>query len=427
MALFFALIGIIYFFQFKASVFPVDLDLYVQTFFKGSLDMYAQGRSHWAEHCSPALIPFLLLRNVPPFITGWILIGITVFLVGIGGVVLRKAAEDYGLDSKTVLILEITYWVNPFTVGAALSGFHEMNLALPLLMFAVWKADKAEAGKAVLAALGLCLIREDLCLAAGAIAVILMIRGKKKEGAVLLVLAALTFGIGNSITGHADYRERFANAFYFPFAKKKYLVEIAALILPLTVLAPAGLIGLIPALPAFGLNALASYRGHWLFYSHYQVPLAACYFIACLIAAAKIGNLRKQRIMVGALLGISLLLLGIEGPEMINYYSPERLYRSPPLTDEDIAAVRKIQKAIENYDSDACSPNLGMYFVGRDRFLSTITQTKKFREGDYQVLILDSKSGVPPDDPSLFIETVNKKYRKVWGDDRIHLRKLRTP
>jgi uncharacterized membrane protein len=75
----------------------------------------------------------------------------------------------------------------------ALFDFHELTLAVPAAAFAIYFADEEKWGPFFASVLFMVLCKEDLCLVAVFMGLVLVLKGKRVQGAVLAVLALALF------------------------------------------------------------------------------------------------------------------------------------------------------------------------------------------------------------------------------------------
>lgn len=408
-----------------ADVRPnLDLDTFIQMYWKGDPAYLNdnEGGSHWRVHFSPLLLPLLCLRGAPSSLIGWVLLALNVGALTLGGLLLYGMAADLLQRRGVALLVEAAYFLCPASWGIALSGFHEMSFAVPILIAFFWLLARGKLPWAFLCAMGLCLLRADLCLTAGGCGLALWLtasRGERWKTALLTVFCSLlifliALGVMKSFGGGVmSHAARFQN---FSLSWEK--VSYPALLLLTTLLLPfASPATLLPGLPQLAINLASSYQGHWSLLTHYYAPVVACAFAGVVLSLVKMRRKFNPVIVVGIIAALQLGWLLGAGAPLVNHLHPQRADYRTPLTPAEISLLHEIKREIGD-ESIACSWTLTPLFAGRKQYFSALHFVDTLRAGDYRYLLLDMQN-LPPFQGSVsaseFIELIRNKYRLLHG------------
>ncbi len=349
----------------------LDAYLFDLGFFTEVVSDYAAGRLpavpvrdgiEAALHFSPALAllaPLMLL--VPSPLT---LLVAQAVLVAAGVVPLMRAAGA-----------GVVAWVVAFSYGlapgvAALIGFdfHEVALAVPLLSLSMAAMLRADHRAAVLWALPLVLVKEDLALTVGALGAVVFLRGSRKLGAATMAFGMVVFLVLFVwVLPALQTSGSFADSYAPSSAGDAWRILTSGveskLRTVLFLLVPTGLVALrsptllLVALPTYGwrfVSDRASYWEPWFQYDVVLVPIAVAAMIEGLRAFR--GNARAVG-MAAAVLGTVLLL---PQQALSQAWSPD-FWRTPART----ATVDRLLERIPDGSRVAASDDLGARLAAR--------------------------------------------------------------
>ena len=271
-------------------------------------------------------------------------------------------------------------WVVAVSYGlasgfGALIGFdfHEVALAVPLLAFSMAAMLRSDHRAAVLWALPLVLVKEDLGLTVAALGVVVFLRGSRRWGIVAMVVGVASFllivlwllpvtqgsrGFADSYgpAGPADALRTLADG-----ADNK-LRTVLFLLVPTGFLALRSPMLLLVALPTYGWRFLSdrlTYWDPWYQYDAVLVPIA----VAAMIEGARLLSAPLRRLgLVAALIGTLALV-----PQQAFAQVWDRdFWRTPDRT----AAVDRVLAEIPTGSRVAASDTLGARIALRtDLFL----------------------------------------------------------
>ena len=322
MALAFALLTALYsavsFQQYnRMEAFVFDLG-----FFESVIRDYAHG--NWPQlpltdtknaslHFSPALAllaPVVLLWSSP------IAVLVAQAVAVAAGVVPLMRAAGAGLMAWVVAV---SYGLAP-GFGALIGyDFHEVALAVPLLAFSMAAMLRSDHRAAVLWALPLVLVKEDLGLTVAALGAVVFLRGSRRWGIVAMVVGAVSFllivlWLLPAIQGSGSFADAYGPA--SPPDALRVLADGAdrKLRTVLFLLVPTGLLALrspmllLVALPTYGWRFVSdrfTYWDPWYQYDAVLVPIA----VAAMIEGARLLSAPLRRLgLVAALIGTLALV-----------------------------------------------------------------------------------------------------------------------
>ena len=258
-----------------------------------------------ALHFSPALAllaPPVLLVSSP-----LTLLFAQAVAVAAGVVPLMRAAGGGAM----AWVVAVSYGLAP-GFGALIGfDFHEVALAVPLLSFSMAAMLRADHRAAVLWALPLILVKEDLGLTIAALGAVVFIRGSRRWGAFAMVFGAVSFLLivwwvlpaMNGDTG--GFAEKYSPSgagdalrILTDGAHSK-VRTVLFLLIPTGLLALRSPMLLLVALPTFAWRFLSdrqTYWDPWYQYDAVLVPIA----VAAMIEGARLLHGRIRAIALGA-------------------------------------------------------------------------------------------------------------------------------
>ena len=169
----------------------------------------------FADHFSPILLPFVALYRLAA--TPLWLFGAQAVALGLGVLCVRPLVRAAGLDDDGwhTRALLVAYVMNPAIWNAALFDFHTTTLAVPVLMIGITAALQSRHRTMWLSLAALCLLRDDLAIAGGVVAVMGWLsddRRGRRQRALIVGMALVWTGVGTKLaeamgsTRHWDVR-----------------------------------------------------------------------------------------------------------------------------------------------------------------------------------------------------------------------------
>jgi uncharacterized membrane protein len=314
-----------------------------------------------ALHFSPALAllaPLVLLVSSPLTI-----LFAQAVAVALGVVPLMRAAGR----GWVAWVVAAGYGLAPGFAGLIGFDFHEVALAVPLIAFSMAAMLRGDHRAAVLWALPLILVKEDLGLTIAAVGVVVFLRGSRRWGAFAMVfgvamfLVVVTWVLPAVNADAGGFAEKYAPA--DPGDALRILGEglpskgrtLVFLLLPTGLLALRSPMLLLVTLPTYAWRFLSerqTYWDPWYQYDAVLVPVA----VAAMIEGARMrhgrGSLVVRNVaLAGAVVGALVLL-----PQMPRDHPWDAdFWKTPPRT----AAVDRLLDTIPSGSRVAASDNLG--------------------------------------------------------------------
>ncbi len=339
-------------------------------FFESVVRDYAQGHlpevpltdtTNAALHFSPILAllaPLVLVVSSPLTI-----LFAQAVAVAAGVVPLMRAAGAGWI----AWVVAVSYGLSP-GFGALIGfDFHEVALAVPLLSLSMAAMLRADHRAAVLWALPLILVKEDLGLTIAALGVVVLVRGSRRWGAFAMVFGAVSFltiialvlpALNGDTGGFAD---KYAPS--GPSEALRILADGASskvrtvlfLLIPTGFLALRSPMLLLVAVPTFGWRFLSdrqTYWDPWYQYDAVLVPIA----VAAMIEGARLLHGRVPDFVRGIALAAAILgTLVLVPRQALSQAWDREFWRVPP----GVAAVDRALDKIPTGSRVAASDNLG--------------------------------------------------------------------
>jgi uncharacterized membrane protein len=315
----------------------LDLGVYDQAVWKlahfKAPDLSTIGWNAFADHLSLVLFAFVPLYwlAASPL---WLLAAQAMAL-GLGFLALGPALDAVGLDRRWRLAFSVAYVASPLLWNAALYDFHPTTLAVPVLLVGLRAAALDQRRVLVLSTAGLLFLRDDLALAAVAVALFgftSLSEDGRRLRYVLVALALAWMAGAGALAGvlgsdrHWAYQYGYlastpAGAVLHPARTVARLlpglwrVDNVALIV-VGLLVPLGLLAAyaprrlaLAAIPALPLLASAHSQFHSIRF-HYDAFLFPIVLMAAASGAARTGRapalVRNPLLMVSATLALLL-------------------------------------------------------------------------------------------------------------------------
>lgn len=291
----------------------------------------------FADHLSPVLLVFVPLYRVAPSPL-W-LFAAQALALGLGALCIRPLAVAVGLDrdAAPATFLVAAYAVYPAVWNAAIFDFHPTTMAVPVLLVGCTAALRQSYRGLWLAAAGLVVLRDDLALAAAALACIgwrtATTRGRQARVALIFAAAAWTvigaqlgaaWGASRHFTARYGYLgASMSDAAAHPVRSVVGLAEhvfagnnaylAAALLLPLAflpLLRPVWLaLAVFVALPSLGADDANIHSP----LAHYGAPIAPFLLLAAAGALRYFSDGLRERVAAVAV-ALSVSAFAVIGP-----------------------------------------------------------------------------------------------------------------
>lgn len=270
------------------------------------------GDSFNSEHFAPILLALVPAYALVPRAETLIVLQVLWLCSGVLPLYLwsRRRTDSVGL----ALAVGLAYLLSPLVHAGALWDFHELTLAVPLVLWALWALAAGRPVALWISLAALLLVREEMGLVVAAFGLLAILEDQRRRGAAILALGlawfalvALVFAPGTGIGAHADalrgnlvearsYRDLMLALLANPVRlvlellrpeKAGYLLCLGAPLLLLPALGGRVLLLLLPGAAVLVLSA-----NQYVFdpYFHYS-----SFFLPAVFAAAPLGALRVQR------------------------------------------------------------------------------------------------------------------------------------
>jgi len=354
----------------------------------GVTNLAGEQTTRLASHFDPILVAFAPLWLVWPSPES--LLAAQATALALGALPVFWLARKHLGSERAGLGFAIAYLLFPATQWVALSEFHPVALACPLLLFAFWYLDEGRLVPFALCAALACTTKEEIPLAVAGLGVWYALARKRRVAGLAIAIAgvaAAAFALG-VVAHYNDGGDPFAGRYEeiggSPTGILRMLVSdpltivravfdarglayVLALLVPLAFLPLAAPLALLPALPDLALNVLSSTQTQTSIHFHYVAPL-----VPALFAAAIFGAARMRRPLVRPLVGLVLASNFVLGAIPLWGAIPggEGLQAdSAFVSDHDRAASRAL-RLIPDGAVVSASNSLGAHLSGRRRFLS---------------------------------------------------------
>ena len=341
-----------------------------------------------ASHFDPILVLFAPLWLLWP--SPEMLLVAQAIAIALGALPVYWLARKHLASGRAGLGFAIAYLLFPATQWLALSEFHPVALACPLLLFAFWFLDEDRLLPFSICAALACTTKEEIPLAVAGLGLWYALARRRRVAGIAIAIAgaaaaALALGVVAHYNDGGDpFAGRYEEVGGSPTGILKTLVTdpltilraafdldglsyLLVLLVPLAFLPLAAPLALLPAIPELALNLLSSTDTQTSIHFHYVAPLVPALFAAAIFAAA-----RFERPIVKPLVALVLVSNFVLGAIPLWGAIPggEDLQANAALiSDHD----RTAQRALRLIPDDAvvsASNSLGAHLSGRRRFLS---------------------------------------------------------
>ncbi len=344
--------------------------------------------SRLASHFDPILVLFAPLWLVWP--NPEALLVVQAIAIALGALPVYWLARKHLESERAGLGFAIAYLLFPATQWLALSEFHPVALACPLLLFAFWFLDEDRLVPFAICAVLACTTKEEVALAVAGLGLwYALARRRRVAGIAIAIAGAAAAAVALGVVAHynhggAPFAGRYEEVGGSPTGILKTLVTdplaiagaafdlagltyLLALLVPLAFLPLAAPLALLPALPDLALNLLSSTETQTSIHFHYVAPLVPALFAAAIFAAA-----RFERPVVKPLVALVLVSNFVLGAIPLWGAIPggeERQAGAALISDHDRTARRAL-RLIPDDAVVSASNSLGAHLSDRRRFLS---------------------------------------------------------
>lgn len=288
-----------------------------------------------SEHFSPILLALVPAYALVPRAETLIVLQVLWLCAGVVPLYLwsRRRADSVAL----ALAVALAYLLSPLVHALALWDFHELGLAVPLLLAALWAHDRDRPRALALSLGALLLVREEMGLVVACFGAFALLDGRPRRGVALLLLGVAWFALvarvlapGTGIGAHADslrgslagatsYHDLLiallANPVRLPLEllrpeKAGYLICLGA---PLLLLPALGGRVLLLALPGAAILVLTANQYVHDPYFHYTSFFLPAVFAAAAPAAARVQRWLSRPIALELAAGVvaTALVFGV--------------------------------------------------------------------------------------------------------------------
>lgn len=341
-----------------------------------------------ASHFDPILVLFAPLWLVWP--SPEALLVAQAVALALGALPVFWLARKHLDSERAGLGFALVYLLYPATQWVALSEFHPVALATPLLLFAFWYLDEDRLVPfAIFAALA-CTTKEEIPLAVAGLGIwYALARRRRATGTAIAVAGAAVAALALGVVSHYNvagdpFAGRYEEVGGSPAGILKTLVTdpltilgaafdgrglayLLALLVPLAFLPLAAPLALLPGLPDLALNLLSSTDTQTSIHFHYVAPLVPALFAAAIFAAERLG-----RPIVTPLVALVLASNFVLGAIPLWGAVPggEDLQADAALISDHDRTTARALRLIPDDAVVSASNSLGAHLSGRERFLS---------------------------------------------------------
>lgn len=344
--------------------------------------------SRLASHFDPILVLFAPLWLLWP--SPEMLLVTQAIAIALGALPVYWLAHKHLESNRAGLGFAIAYLLFPATQWLALSEFHPVALACPLLLFAFWFLDEDRLVPFAICAALACTTKEEIALAVAGLGLWYALARRRRVAGIAIAIAgtaaaALALGVVAHYNDGGDpFAGRYEEVGGSPTGILKTLATdpltilraafdldgltyLLALLVPLAFLPLAAPLALLPAVPDLALNLLSSTDTQTSIHFHYVAPLVPALFAAAIFAAT-----RFERPLVKPLVALVLVSNFVLGAIPLWGAIPggEDLQASAALISDHDRAARRALRVIPDDAVVSASNSLGAHLSARRRFLS---------------------------------------------------------
>lgn len=344
--------------------------------------------SRLASHFDPILVLFAPLWLLWP--SPEMLLVTQAIAIALGALPVYWLAHKHLDSDRAGLGFAIAYLLFPATQWLALSEFHPVALACPLLLFAFWFLDEDRLVPFTICAALACTTKEEIALAVAGLGLWYALARRRRVAGIAIAIAgttaaALALGVVAHYNDGGDpFAGRYEEVGGSPTGILKTLVTdpltilraafdldgltyLLALLVPLAFLPLAAPLALLPAVPDLALNLLSSTDTQTSIHFHYVAPLVPALFAAAIFAAA-----RFERPLVKPLVALVLVSNFVLGAIPLWGAIPggEDLQANAALISDHDRTARRALQLIPDDAVVSASNSLGAHLSARRRFLS---------------------------------------------------------
>ena len=341
-----------------------------------------------ASHFDPILVLFAPLWLVWP--SPEALLVAQAVALALGALPVFWLARKHLDSERAGLGFALAYLLFPATQWVALSEFHPVALACPLLLFAFWFLDEDRLLPFAICAALACTTKEEIPLAVAGLGLWYALARRRRVAGIAIAiagvgLAAFALGVVEHFNdGGSPFAGRYEEVGGSPTGILRTLATdpltigqalfdwdgltyLLAVLVPLAFLPLAAPLALLPALPDLALNLLSSTGTQTSIHFHYVAPIIPALFAAAIFATARLRRPVVKPLVALVLasnfvLGAIPLWADIPGGE-------DHQAGAALISDHDRTAARAL-RLIPGDAVVSASNSLGAHLSQRRRFLS---------------------------------------------------------
>jgi uncharacterized membrane protein len=344
--------------------------------------------SRLASHFDPILVLFAPLWLLWP--SPEVLLVTQAIAIALGALPVYWLARKHLDSERAGLGFGLAYLLFPATQWLALSEFHPVALACPLLLFAFWFLDEDRLLPFAICAALACSTKEEISLAVAGLGLWYALARRRRIAGIAIAIAGVAVAtIALGIVAHYNdagdpFAGRYEEVGGSPSGILKTLVTdpltilraafdaggltyLLVLLVPLAFLPLAAPLALLPALPDLALNLLSSTDTQTSIHFHYVAPLVPALFAAAIFAAERFGKAIVKPLV--ALVLVSNFVLGAI-PLWGAIPGGEDLQASAALVSGHDRTATRALRVIPDDAVVSASNSLGAHLSDRRRFLS---------------------------------------------------------
>jgi uncharacterized membrane protein len=287
--------------------------------------------SRLGSHVDPLLAAFAALWWLWP--RPELLLTVQAVAVAAGAFPVFWLARKHLRSEPAALGFALAYLLYPPLQWAALSEFHPVVLACPLLLFALWYLDEDRLLPFALFATAAVLAKEEIGLVVAAAGLWYALGRRRRAGVVIAALGVAVSLVAVEVivphfhSGSSPFFGRYRDVGGSPAGilekpvtdpgevlgaafDERGIRYLAALLLPLLALSLAAPLAFLVAVPELGLNLLSSVTTQTSIEQHYAAAVTPGLFFAAILGAARLGRARLVGVAVVAAALVANVRLG---------------------------------------------------------------------------------------------------------------------
>jgi uncharacterized membrane protein len=320
-------------------------------------DVHGEQISRLGSHFDPILAALAPLWWVWP--DPELLLVVQALALASGAIPVYLLARKHLASEWPAAGLAVAYLLYPPVQWLALSDFHPVALACPLLLYAWWYLDEGRLWAFALLAAAAIATKEHVGLAVAAMGVWYAVRHRRPRTGAAIAAVAGAAALVAALVAVPHFAPAGSSAFESrydaPSLDGRDVAYLAALLFPLAFLPLAAPLAALAALPELGLNLLSSTVTQTSVKTHYAAVAVPALVAAAVLGAARLGPRLAYCVAPAAL--AAMLLLGPLG-------------RVPLTADEHDAASRRALAVVPADVPVSATNALGAHLSDRRRIFS---------------------------------------------------------